>query len=74
VFNALTYGNDGSGPQLTPRPVGDRGTNPALTNGNLQRCPGASTPAPADGSAPFVDDGDLANAQCDPSQSVRATG
>jgi phospholipid/cholesterol/gamma-HCH transport system substrate-binding protein len=74
VFNAFTYSEDGSGPHLTPRPASERGTNPTLTNGNLRRCPGASTPAPSDGSAPFVDGGELAAADCDPRQSVRATG
>jgi phospholipid/cholesterol/gamma-HCH transport system substrate-binding protein len=73
VFNAFTYGEDG-GPHLTPRPADQRGTNPTVTTGNLRRCPGASTPAPADGSAPFVDDGPLAASDCDPAQRVRATG
>ena len=30
----------------------------AVETGNLRRCPGAATRAPADGSAPFVDSGD----------------
>jgi phospholipid/cholesterol/gamma-HCH transport system substrate-binding protein len=74
IFNAFTFGDDGSGGHLTPRPAAERGTNPAVTNGNLRRCPGAATPAPADGSAPYVDNGDLAKADCDPSQTVRPTG
>jgi phospholipid/cholesterol/gamma-HCH transport system substrate-binding protein len=74
VFNAFTYGEDGGTPQLTPRPTDQRGTNPALTNGNLRRCPGASMPAPSDNSAPFVDDGDLAASDCDSSETVKATG
>jgi phospholipid/cholesterol/gamma-HCH transport system substrate-binding protein len=74
IFNAFTFADDGNGGHLTPRPASERGTNPALTTGNLRRCPGASTPAPADKSAPFVDDGDLAAPDCDPSESVRATG
>jgi phospholipid/cholesterol/gamma-HCH transport system substrate-binding protein len=74
VFNAFTYGDGPDGPRLTPRPAGERGTNPTLSTGNLRRCPGASTPAPSDGSAPFVDGGDLAQSDCDPAQSVRATG
>jgi phospholipid/cholesterol/gamma-HCH transport system substrate-binding protein len=74
ILNAFTFKDDANGGTLTPRPAGDRGTNPALTNGNLKRCPGASTPAPADKSAPYVDSGDLANADCDASESVRATG
>ncbi|HMJ37631.1 MAG TPA: MlaD family protein [Baekduia sp.] len=74
VFNAFTYLEDGTGPRLTPRPAGERGTNPTLTSGNLRRCPGAATPAPSDGSAPFVDDGDLAAPDCNAAQRVRATG
>jgi phospholipid/cholesterol/gamma-HCH transport system substrate-binding protein len=74
IFNAYTFTDDGDGGHLTPRPAAERGTSPALTSGNLRRCPGASTPAPADRSAPYVDSGDLAAPDCDPSQSVRATG
>jgi phospholipid/cholesterol/gamma-HCH transport system substrate-binding protein len=74
IFNAYTFTDDANGGYLTQRPAADRGTSPALTNGNLRRCPGASTPAPADRSAPFVDSGDLAAPDCDPSQTVRATG
>jgi phospholipid/cholesterol/gamma-HCH transport system substrate-binding protein len=74
IFNAFTFTDDANGGYLTPRPAAERGTSPALTNGNLRRCPGASTPAPADRSAPFVDSGDLAAPDCDPSQTVRATG
>ncbi len=74
IFNAFTFTDDANGGHLTPRPVGERGSSPALTTGNLRRCPGASTPAPADHSAPFVDSGDLAAPDCDPSQNVRATG
>lgn len=74
IFNAYTFTDDANGGYLTPRPAAERGTSPALTNGNLRRCPGASTPAPADRSAPFVDSGDLAAPDCDPSQTVRATG
>jgi phospholipid/cholesterol/gamma-HCH transport system substrate-binding protein len=74
IFNAYTFTDDANGGYLTPRPAAERGTNPALTNGNLRRCPGASTPAPADRSAPYVDSGDLAAPDCDLSQNVRATG
>lgn len=73
VFNAFTYTDDGDGGHLTPRPAAERGTNPAITTGNVRRCPGAGTRAPADGSAPFVDQGDLANSQCDASQRVGAS-
>jgi phospholipid/cholesterol/gamma-HCH transport system substrate-binding protein len=73
VFNALTYSEDGSGPHLTPRPTSERATSPAVSTGNLRRCPGASTEAPADGSAPFVDDGDLAAPDCATDETVRPT-
>lgn len=73
-FNAYTFADDASGGTLTPRPFDQRGTSPALSFGNLRRCPGASVFAPADGSAPFVDDGDLAKSDCDPSQTVRPAG
>ncbi|HEY6762862.1 MAG TPA: MlaD family protein [Baekduia sp.] len=74
IFNAFTFTDDADGGHLTPRPADERGTNPAVTTGNLHRCPGASTPAPSDHSAPFVDSGDLANTSCDPSETVRPTG
>jgi phospholipid/cholesterol/gamma-HCH transport system substrate-binding protein len=74
IFNAYTFTDNADGGYLTPRPTAERGTNPALTSGNLRRCPGAATPAPADGSAPYVDSGDLAAPDCDPAQNVRATG
>jgi phospholipid/cholesterol/gamma-HCH transport system substrate-binding protein len=74
IFNAFTFNDDANGGYLTPRPAAERGSSPALTSGNLRRCPGASTPAPADRSAPYVDSGDLAAPDCDPSQSVRSTG
>ncbi|HET6509313.1 MAG TPA: MlaD family protein [Baekduia sp.] len=74
IFNAYTFSDDGSGGTLTPRPFDQRGTSPALTYNNLRRCPGTSVFSPADGSAPFLDDGDLAKNDCDPSQTVRAAG
>lgn len=74
VFNAYTFADDANGGTLTPRPASERGTNPALSFGNTRRCPGTSVFAPADRSAPFVDDGPLANADCDPAQTVRANG
>jgi phospholipid/cholesterol/gamma-HCH transport system substrate-binding protein len=74
VFNAFTYADDANGGHLTPRPADQRGTNPALSFGNLLRCPGTAAPSPLDRSAPFVDSGDLSNSDCDPSQTVKATG
>ena len=74
IFNTFTFADDASGGHLTPRPASERGTNPALSTNNLRRCPGGSTPAAPDASSPFVDNGDLANADCDPAQTVRPTG
>jgi hypothetical protein len=42
--------------------------SPDLKFGNLRRCPGAATAPPADGSAPFVDNGALPGSDCDPSE------
>ena len=46
-----------------PIPTGDRFAG--LQQGNLQRCPGAASQYPTDGSAPFLDDGSL---DCKPSE------
>jgi phospholipid/cholesterol/gamma-HCH transport system substrate-binding protein len=74
VFNAFTFRDDANGGTLTPRPATDRGTNPAISTGNLKRCPGAATSTPADRSTPFIDQGPLANSDCDPAETVRANG
>jgi phospholipid/cholesterol/gamma-HCH transport system substrate-binding protein len=74
VLDAFTFSEDGDGPHLTPRPTSERTNSPAITTGNLKRCPGASTPAPTDGSAPYVDGGDLAAPDCDATETVRPTG
>ena len=68
VFNAFEFIDDAEGGRLEPNPPNERGSSPAVSAGNLRRCPGAATRAPADGSAPFVDSGPDANADCDPSQ------
>jgi phospholipid/cholesterol/gamma-HCH transport system substrate-binding protein len=47
----------------TPIPTGDRFAG--LQQGNLQRCPGAASQYPTDGSAPFLDGGVL---DCQPSE------
>jgi phospholipid/cholesterol/gamma-HCH transport system substrate-binding protein len=47
----------------TPIPTGDRFAG--LQQGNLQRCPGAASQYPPDGSAPFLDGGGL---DCQPSE------
>ena len=73
VFDAFNFTDDGEGGSLTPKPAAERGSSPHLSTGNLRRCPGASAPPPADGSAPFVDIGELANPDCDPSQVIGRT-
>jgi phospholipid/cholesterol/gamma-HCH transport system substrate-binding protein len=73
VFDAFNFVDDADGGHLEYKEPGARGTSPNLSTGNLRRCPGAAAPAPADGSAPFVDTGDLANADCDPSQVIGGT-
>jgi phospholipid/cholesterol/gamma-HCH transport system substrate-binding protein len=72
VFDAYNFTDDADGGRLEPKSLAQRGNSPNLTTGQLRRCPGAAAPAPADGSAPFVDTGDLANADCDPSQRLGA--
>jgi phospholipid/cholesterol/gamma-HCH transport system substrate-binding protein len=63
LFNAFAFDDNPAGGTLTP-------LTPAQRTAGLQygvkRCPGAASQAPADGSAPFLDDGNL-NGQCDPS-------
>lgn len=71
VFDAFTFTDDAEGGTLSPKPYADRGRSPYLRGGNLRRCPGTAGVLPDDGSAPFVDDGPDANADCDPSQVVR---
>jgi phospholipid/cholesterol/gamma-HCH transport system substrate-binding protein len=73
VFDAFTFTDDAEGGRLDPKPPSQRGESPYLSTGNLRRCPGAAAPPPADASAPFVDVGELANADCDPSQTIGGT-
>ena len=72
VFDAYNFVDDAEGGRLEPKPLSERGNSPNLKTGQLRRCPGAASPPPADGSAPFVDSGDLANADCDPTQVLGA--
>jgi phospholipid/cholesterol/gamma-HCH transport system substrate-binding protein len=72
VFDAFEFVDDPEGGHLDPKGPAARGQSPNLSLGNLRRCPGAGTGAPADGSAPFVDGGELSNPDCDPSQTVGA--
>jgi phospholipid/cholesterol/gamma-HCH transport system substrate-binding protein len=56
------------GVHLTPKPAGERGSDANVKTGQLRRCPGAAAPALPDHSSPFIDDGPLANPDCDPTQ------
>lgn len=73
VFDAFDFVDDADGGHLEPKSAAQRGRSANLSTGNLRRCPGAGAPAPADSSAPFVDFGELANADCDPSQVIGGT-
>lgn len=64
IFNAYQFSDTPAGGQLTAIPGSDRLKQ--LQTGNLERCPGAASQFPADGSAPFRDTG--GNLDCDPSQ------
>ncbi|MEX1141591.1 MAG: MlaD family protein [Thermoleophilaceae bacterium] len=70
VFDAYELVDDDEGGHFVDKPPSQRGVSPYLSTGNLRRCPGAAAPPPADGSAPFVDTGELANPDCDPSQTI----
>lgn len=70
VFDAFAFQDDANGGTLTEKPVSERGRSPYLQGGHVRRCPGASMRALGDGSAPFADDGPLANSDCDPAQVV----
>jgi phospholipid/cholesterol/gamma-HCH transport system substrate-binding protein len=72
VFDAFHFVDDDEGGHLEPKAPAARGESPYLKVGSLRRCPGSGAPNPADGSAPFVDTGELANPDCDPSQAVGA--
>jgi len=52
------------GGTLVPVSPGERLSSLKRSNG--KRCPGSATQAPLDGSAPFLDDGGLTAADCDP--------
>ncbi|MEA2423723.1 MAG: phospholipid/cholesterol/gamma-HCH transport system substrate-binding protein [Thermoleophilaceae bacterium] len=73
VFDAFGLVDDPQGGTLVQKTPSERGSSPYLSTDNLRRCPGTSAPGPADGSAPFVDTGALANADCDPTQTIGKT-
>jgi phospholipid/cholesterol/gamma-HCH transport system substrate-binding protein len=63
IFNAYSFADNPAGGQLVPIPPAQRLAG--LQTGQVRRCPGMASQAPADGSAPFRDsDGSL---DCDPS-------
>jgi phospholipid/cholesterol/gamma-HCH transport system substrate-binding protein len=64
IFNAYQFTDTPAGGKLTAVPGDQRLAQ--LQTGNLERCPGAASQAPADGSAPFRDSGGTLD--CDPSQ------
>jgi phospholipid/cholesterol/gamma-HCH transport system substrate-binding protein len=71
IFDAFKFTDDQYGGSLTIKDRSEKGKGQYLATGNLRRCPGASLPSLGDGSAPFVDNGPLANPDCDPSQVVK---
>jgi phospholipid/cholesterol/gamma-HCH transport system substrate-binding protein len=71
IFDAFQFTDDSAGGHLDPKAPAARGRSPYVSRGNLRRCPGSAAPSPVDGSAPFVDSGELANPDCDPSQTVK---
>lgn len=74
VFDAYRFVDDAEGGSLVPKDPSERGRSDALSTGNLKRCPGAAQGALPDGSGPFVDAGELSNADCDPSQTPKGGG
>jgi phospholipid/cholesterol/gamma-HCH transport system substrate-binding protein len=65
IFNAFQFTDNPAGGLLTPIPP-DQRFDGAQT-GVIRRCPGAASQPPADGSAPFTDNGNLGPDDCDPS-------
>jgi phospholipid/cholesterol/gamma-HCH transport system substrate-binding protein len=63
IFNAFQFTNNPAGGVLSPIPPSLRYNG--LQTGIQQRCPGAATQPPPDGSAPFTDGGRV---DCDPNQ------
>jgi phospholipid/cholesterol/gamma-HCH transport system substrate-binding protein len=73
VFDAFSFTDDSAGGTLVQKTQAERGRSPYLTFGNLRRCPGTSLPGLTDASAPFVDSGELAKPDCDPTQTIKVT-
>jgi phospholipid/cholesterol/gamma-HCH transport system substrate-binding protein len=73
VFDAFSFTPDSQGGTLTPKPPSQRGSDTALKTGFLHRCPGGAITQPADHSAPYVDNGPLANPSCRASETIGGT-
>jgi phospholipid/cholesterol/gamma-HCH transport system substrate-binding protein len=71
IFDAFNFTDDANGGKLTPKPRDEGGLSQYLTTGHLRRCPGASLPPLSDSSTPFVDSGDLARPDCDPTDVIK---
>jgi phospholipid/cholesterol/gamma-HCH transport system substrate-binding protein len=65
IFNAFSFTDNPSGGVLSPVPPSQR--MDGVETGVVKRCPGAATQRPADGSAPYTDEGNLGPDDCDPS-------
>jgi phospholipid/cholesterol/gamma-HCH transport system substrate-binding protein len=65
MFNSFQFTETPAGGQLIPQDPDNRLLG--LETGNIKRCPGAGSQPPADGSAPFLDQGQT---DCDPRQTL----
>ena len=65
MFSAFQLADNPVNSTLIPVAPSDR--YDGLQNGVIKRCPGAATQRPADGSAPYTDNGNLGANDCDPS-------
>ena len=65
LFNTFQFRDDPAGGTLVPQDPNNRLNG--VETGQLRRCPGAASQPPPDGSAPFVDGGDL---DCDPTMTL----
>ncbi len=66
IFNAFQFNNTPAGGTLVPNTINGRFDE--LEKYQNARCPGAASQPTADGSAPFLDDGNLGPGDCDPNQ------
>src|SRR5215213_5634267 len=65
IFNAFSFKDNPAGGVLTPIPPSQR--TDGVESGVVKRCPGAASQRPEDGSAPYIDNGNLGPDDCDPS-------